>query len=285
MLLGILVLLACEEPDPELYVQMLKSRDRAERLKAANRLLRFGDAVLPRLLEEAGSEYTRVRFEVAKLLGRMRDDRAVPVLIEALDDRSANVAQAAAWSLGEIGASRAMPALLQYTNDPSKGMRQQVIRSLGACYNDSVLSEIADSVYVEVVKALRDPTPKVRISALQGIREFGYRGTSDQVIRLSRDPSDKVRHVAVQALGQIGAGVVPRSPGPATGRERDNIVEALVAALDEPLQSIRTKAVRSLEMMEERRVVAALERLRQTGTAEDSTETSRVLEKLARAPE
>ena len=140
-----------------------------------------------------------------------------------------------------------------------------------------------------MLRALRDPTPKVRIAAMEGIREFGYRGAADQIIRMSRDASPEIRHVAVQALGHIGAGVAPRSTGPATPRTRDNIVEALVAALEDSLQSIRTKSVRSLEMMSgfddlvtevAAKAATPLEWLEQGGTAEDKRETRRVLEKL-----
>ena len=127
------VVSACEEPSPEPYFQQLRSRDEGERLRAANELLLYGDEVIPRLLEEARSDYLPMRFEVAKLLGRFRDPKGVQVLMESLGDRSANVAQAAAWALGQIGDPRAVSALLSYTHDPSKGMRQQVLRSIGSC--------------------------------------------------------------------------------------------------------------------------------------------------------
>ena len=274
------VVSACEEPSPEPYFQQLSNRDQGERLKAANRLLRFGDDLIPRLVEEVRSDNWLVRYEVAQLLGRLRNSAGVPVLMESLGDRSAAVAQAAAWSLGQIGDPRAVSALLSYTRDPSKGVRQQVLRSIGSCYSDGIDAAVSDSAYAAVSRGLRDSTPKVRIAALEGIRQFGYRGAADQIIRMSRDESPEVRHVAVQALGHIGAGVGPRSAGPPTPRMRGNIVEALVAALEESLQSIRTKSVRSLEMMGASKAVTPLEWLEQRGTEEDKREARRVLEKL-----
>ena len=270
---------ACEEPSPEPYLQQLKSRDKGERLKAANRLLRFGNELTPRLLEEVRSDNWLVRYEVAQLLGRLRDPQGVPVLMESLDDRSVAVAQAAAWSLGQIGDSRAVSALLSFTRDPSKGVRQQVLRTIGSCYSDSLDAAVGDSAYAAVFRGLGDPTPKVRIAALEGIRYFGYRGAAEQVIRLTGDYSPEVRHVAVQALGNMGAGVGPRS-SPATSRVKDNIVEALVAALDDDLQSIRTKSVRSLEMMEAGPAAMPLQWLAQRGTEEDKREARRVLPAL-----
>ena len=53
-----------------------------------------------------------------------------------------------------------------------------------------------------------------------------------------------------------------------------------MAALEESLQSIRTKSVRSLEMMGASKAVTPLEWLEQRGTEEDKREARRVLEKL-----
>jgi hypothetical protein len=57
-------------------------------------------------------------------------------------------------------------------------------------------------------------------------------------------------------------------------------VEALVASLDEPYQSIRTKAVRSIEQIGAPEATQALLRLHAEGTEEDQRETRRVLEGL-----
>ena len=109
----------CGRPSPEPLFTQLRSADPDERLKAANALLLYDREVVPRLIEEYGSGFIRVRFEVVKLLGRIRDPQAVPVLIEALGDKSSNVAQAAAWSLGQLRAPAALGPLLTYTHDGS----------------------------------------------------------------------------------------------------------------------------------------------------------------------
>ena len=284
LLSGLMVWLpACGERDPEPYINQLKSRDPEERLKAANVLLRFGDQVVPRLIEECDSEYTRVRFEVVKLLGRGRDQRAVPVLIKALGDKSVNVAQAAAWSLGELRAPEALPALLGYGRDVSKGVREQVIRALGTCHSYEREPALSDSAYKVIFRALRDPDTDIRIKALLGLHEFGYRAAAGEVIRMSRDPAAEVRHVAAQALGHIAVGSAPHAEE-VSSRMRDNIIEALSVALDEvDYQSIRTKAVKALEQIGDPRVIPHLERLHQQGSEEDKRETRRVLEKLRRA--
>jgi HEAT repeat protein len=301
---GLVWLASCGRDSPEAYIAQLKSMQENERRKAANQLIRFEtDEVVPLLIQEADSEYIRVRFEVVKLLGRFKDPRGVPVLIEALDDQSPRVAAAAAWSLSELRAVEALPRLLQYAHDPSEEVHQYVLGALGFCHSYEKEPALSDSAYRELRRALRAAKPKWRIAALQGMREFGYRDVAEEVIRLSRDPSPQVRHVAVQALGQIGAARPARLDAgeadqelaaedsvamgqtdpitPVSERVRHNIIEALIASLDEDeYQSIRTKAIRALAEMEAREVVPLLEKIGQRGTEEDSTEVSRALYRL-----
>ena len=274
------VLATCGRPSPEPLVNLLKSEQSAIREKAAGKLLGYGDEIVPRLITEVGSGYTTARFESVRLLGRLRDRRAIPILIHALEDRSANVAALAAWGLGEMRATEAIPALLPYTGEIARDLRAEVIRALGLCYADSLPASTADSVDAAVLAAFGDELPKVRIAALQSMHEFGYRGALNEVLELSRDTEPEVRYVAVQALGQIGSGrVLGESPVAAQGARRDLIVRALLDAIAEPVQSIRTKAVRALEMMEAKEAMATL-RVLEHGTDEDKREARRVLDNL-----
>lgn len=287
LIIGVLALLAiglglaCQEPDLEPHIALLKSMQPEVREKAAGKLVIYAERAVPRLIEETGSEYTRVRFEVARILGRIRDPRAIEALIRLLDDRSYNVASYAAWGLGEMRAADAVHELLRFPETPAKMFRQQVVWALGQCYSDSVHADLRDSVRHVVERALLDPTPGVRVAALQSARHLGYPDMTDQLIRMSRDPAAEVRHVAVQALGQVAIGDAPRATGPVSERERRNITEALLTSTEESHQAIRTKAVRALERMgPPPQVGTVLLRLLAKGTAEDQREARRVLEKL-----
>ena len=159
-------------------------------------------------------------------------------------------------------------------------MRSQVIRALGTCHSYEYDTALSDSAHQEVLKALHDGDADIRIRALVGLSEFGYRDGVEQIIRMSRDQAPEVRHVAVQSLGQIAVGSAPEAPE-ISARVRDNVLEALIAALDEvDYQSIRSKAVKALEQIGDPRVIPHLERLHQEGSEEDQRETRRVLEKL-----
>ena len=278
---------SCAVRSPEKHIQQLKSMQKVERTKAANELIRFdADEVVPLLMEESGSGYIRVRFEVANLLGRFKDARAVPALVMMLQDKSPRVAAMAAWALGQIRSPDALTFLMEYTRDPTLEVRQYVLGALGPCHSYEVDPGLSDSAFAVVIRALKATKPKWRISALQSLREYGYRDAAEHVIRLSRDPSPEVRHVAVQALGQIGSGqhVPPEGIDPIAPvgeRMRNNIYEALLVALDaDELQSIRIKAVRALLQVGDTRVVPQLQQLLREGTDKDRIEAQRALDKL-----
>ena len=268
--------IACGGPAPEEYIDQLKSRQKAERVKAANQLIRFdADEVVPLLIEEADSGYIRVRFEVVNLLGRFKDERAVPTLIAALKDKSPRVAAVAAWALGQIGSPAALAPLLKYVRDPTVEVRQYVLGALGPCHSYEAEPALSDSAFRVVRRALRAPKPKWRVAALQSLRAYEYRDAVEEVIRMSVDPSNEVRYVAVQALGQIGQAQRGKLA-------RDAIYEALLVALDaDELQSIRSKAMYALAEVGDERAVPHLQRLMREGTEKDEIAARLALYKLS----
>lgn len=275
LLVGAGLGIACGGPGPEEHIHQLKSMQKAERVKAANQLIRFdADEVVPLLIDEADSGYIRVRFEVMHLLGRFQDERAVPTLIEGLKDKSPRVAATAAWALGQIGAPAALGPLLRYVRDPTVEVRQYVLGALGPCHSYEAEPALSDSAFRVVRRALRAPKPKWRVAALQSLRAYGYRDAMEEVIRMSVDPSNEVRYVAVQALGQIGQALRPPA--------RNAVYEALVVAIDaDELQSIRDKAMHALAEVGDKRAVPHLQRLMREGTEEDQIAARLALYKLS----
>ena len=157
---ALLLCSACGGPAPEEYIHQLKSMQKAERVKAANQLIRFdADEVVPLLIEEADSGYIRVRFEVMHLLGRFEDERAVPTLIAALKDKSPRVAATAAWALGQIGAPAALAPLLKYVRDPTVEVRQYVLGALGPCHSYEAEPALSDSAFRVVRAPCARPSP------------------------------------------------------------------------------------------------------------------------------
>lgn len=293
-------LATCARESPEVCIRQFRSMDPKVRIKAGNKLIRFEtDEVVPLLIQESESDYIKVRFEVMRMLGRFKDRRGLPALIKGLDDKSPRVAAMAAASLSMLRAPEALPALLMYTHDPTEKVRQYVIGALGPCHSYEREPELSDSAYSQVFRALRSSMQPVRVAALQSMREFGYREAAEEILSMAGDPSAEVRHVVVQALGEIAAA---RGGGEAVAASRDDrgeggevadpieevsremrarIVDVLIESLEaDELQSIRTKAVRALGQIGERRAISHLERLREQGSEDDVREARWALDRL-----
>jgi HEAT repeat protein len=70
-----------------------------------------------------GLERPRTRAAAARLLGHLRDNRAVPQLVSALKDPEADVRASAASALGQIKDPRAVEDLVRATTDSDPGVR------------------------------------------------------------------------------------------------------------------------------------------------------------------
>ena len=94
--------------------------------------------------------------------------------------------------------------------------------------------------------------------------------------------TDRIRPASRVELARSIVGMAVRSNAPKPDiSSMEAFVEALLAALEEPMQTIRTKAVRSLEMIAAPQAAFHLQQLFEIGTTEDKREAGRVLEKLA----
>lgn len=284
----VLLTAACgEDEPPETYIRQFRSMDQTVRTRAGNELIRYpADEVVPLLIEAADHELIRVRFEVMRMLGRFGDERGVPVLIRALGDPSPRVAAMAAASLTLLRAEEALPELLRYARDPSPEVRRYVIAALGPCHDSQTQPALSDSAHRQVMRALDDSRPEIRVAALESIREFGYRDAGAQLVDMAVDPSPDVRYVVVQALGELGAGGressyrrPPRDPiVQPSAALRDSLVTALLERLrPDEYQSIRTRTIRALGEMQAEEAVPALEELEASGTADDQREARRAL--------
>lgn len=252
---------ACAGVDPEEHIRDLYSRDPGIRLKAGNALIRIGRPAVPGLTRELNSPEPCVRFIAAQILGKIRNPEATPALLPLLTDCCESVAIEAAEALGRLGDVRAVPALVQAASDTSPKVRAQAVAALGTCRNDTA--------YATVLNALEDPDEEVRVMAMLAAQHYAFRGATAQILRLARDTAPRARFVAVQALGEI------QDP------EREaQIFETLVDALNDPYESVRVKAVRSLGKIGDQRAVPPLTELFISTAGEDRIAAGEVLEEL-----
>ena len=91
-----------------------------DRFKALNVLIKIGKPAVPALikaLQDQSNPFTR-RWEAAKALGAIKDERAVEPLIKAMSDENEVVRRVTAEALGRLGDKRAIPALKKALRDP-----------------------------------------------------------------------------------------------------------------------------------------------------------------------
>lgn len=91
-----------------------------DRFKALNVLIKIGEPAVPALIEalqDKSNPLTR-RWEAAKALGTIKDERAVEPLIKAMSDENEVIRRVIAEALGRLGDTRAIPALKKALKDP-----------------------------------------------------------------------------------------------------------------------------------------------------------------------
>ncbi len=107
---------------------------------------------------------SHVRREVATILGRMGDKRAVDSLKAALEDSDINVQCAAANALGTIGDMRALDSLIPMLDYENESCR---------CAAAAALGNIVDTRAIQALrKACNDPSSRVCEAAKKGLEEL-----------------------------------------------------------------------------------------------------------------
>ena len=136
---------------------------------ALETLLRL-DHAAPAMLEplagllEAGSDPELMQL-AARMLGRLRDARALEALCRALASAPRGVCGAAAWALSQIGGERALQALLQALGHPDEWIRWQAAGALG---------DLGDPQAIEpLCFCLEDPHQLLRNTAALALVKIG----------------------------------------------------------------------------------------------------------------
>jgi HEAT repeat protein len=82
------------------------------RHRARVALVTAGDVAVPGLISALASSNSDARWEAAKALTEVRDERAIPALLDALRDERPGVRWLAAQAVGEMGRTALEPVLL-----------------------------------------------------------------------------------------------------------------------------------------------------------------------------
>ncbi len=203
----------------------------------------------------------RVRTMVCRGLTSLvrtgRSEEALPILVLALKDRDPLVRELAAQGLhwGSPAGAAAVPALADVSQrDVSVTVRQIALQTISM--NGQNAGELGTSA---LIAALRDPEPRVRTAAVNGIGLF--RNKSKTAIAavveiLATDPDDLVRNRAAVAL--------------AASDDVALTVPALTKAMNDYNSLVRDEAIKSLTELG-RLAIPALEAIRQAPNVKSET--------------
>jgi len=190
-----------------------------------------------------------VRRLAAHSMGDFEAEPAETALLEAIGDRDASVRVEALESLGRLGGPDALEAAQRALSDPDSAVRLTalaVVTDAGALPGRSLLADddptvrsqaaallLGDDEEAEptLIRAVRDPSPTVRASALRGIAAAGRRGARSLALEALTDPDAGVRAEAARAV----AAVVPEAA-----------VTSLLVALADDDHRVRAAAVDGL---------------------------------------
>jgi HEAT repeat protein len=178
-------------------VEMLDSKDAATLESAVRIAGYFGyPAARERLLSLAADASGLVRCAALEQLPFVAADESAEVLVTALQGDDAEVRVAAVKALGRVDDSAACAALIDALRDPDLWVRYFAVRSLAAQRAPSATTALERL-------ALTDPSPPVRIAAIEALVEIGQDGSRAVLIGLTSAEPLEVAAAAMTALEQL----------------------------------------------------------------------------------
>jgi HEAT repeat protein len=162
-------------------VEKLKHSDRKVRRRAAEALIKIGDAtVLDQIVAAIDDPSPVVRARLIRALGAIGDARVMPVLLDALRDPETAVRYEAVMALGELRDPQFAPVFVDVLSQNAT-MREAGISALRNILNSDIIPLLVD--------ALRPPNNRTVLTPL--LIELGDPGTSALVELLATEVLDE----------------------------------------------------------------------------------------------
>jgi HEAT repeat protein len=187
----------------EALISLLGKHDQAISSRIAAICIEMGPRTAPLLIRTLREGSPKARFWSARILGEIRDTRAVRSLGDALLDADPEVRSAAAWALGQIGEPATAPLLEPILRDGAWYARAHAAEALGKLGDPGYAATLGES--------LRDRSWWVRKNALDALVRFGASATP--VLLRALESDDRfARDCAVEALMTLGV-PIPAAAG------------------------------------------------------------------------
>ena len=219
----------------------------------------------PVYMNMLNSREIKIRREAAKILGEIKDNRAVELLVISLSDKDEEVRDLSAKALSEIkDLSIVDPLIINLTNS-DKNLRELSARILGYLGDKRAVDPLID--------LLEDKEEVVRAQAVFSLNLIKDQRAVEPLISAIKDRDFQVKYNAITALGELND---------------KKAVKPLIEALDDQDEMIRGQAALSLGQLHDPQAAEPLmERLMIEGNylfpaALDNLDSNWVYTELAR---
>jgi len=222
-------------------VEKLDTQDAREILTLIEILGKIGEpAVLP-LIEVLKSDNKDKVKTASRILGDIKNKRAVQPLSGLLSNSDYNIRANACASLGKIGDTTVLNEVMSLLNDSVEVVRKSAAVSLGDLNNSRAIDAL--------IRTLKDRHFSVRMTASNSLVKLG-KPAVEPLLSVLKDGNDDVRYLAIESLGKIkDIRVVPyliEKLKSEDWAERGFAVEALIDIGDQK----GIGAIRSMEITE-----------------------------------
>jgi len=170
-------------------------RDERTSWYAEQALTRLDGAALPQLEEHLRRDDAAIREGVARVMGEVKDRRAVAPLLEAIQSPGDAGATSAA-ALIQIADPASVEPLIELLGSQSEQVRLYAAYALGGLRDRRAVPALT--------RALSDPSSSVRGIAAHALGQIGARAATEALVAALEDPSAHVRSTVAYALARIG---------------------------------------------------------------------------------
>lgn len=206
-------------------------------------LEKFGDQLLPSLIEALGDAEADIRSPAAAQLRYLNNPHTVNLLIDTLRDADPKVRISAAQALGWMGDKRSVQALMRLLTENDLTVRYAAAGALARLGDENAFEPL--------LEAINSPDPNTRRKAADMLGELADPRGLVALLTALHDPDAKVRVSAADALVWL---------------KDDRAVPPLIAALEDSDAEVRISVVGALSLLGTPEALAAVTEYRQRTT-------------------
>jgi HEAT repeat protein len=195
-------------------------------------LVRFGNSVIPLLIEQLEASDLETRSSAIIALGRIGSQKAVPALMAQLVQTESELVMITTTALAQIGDRTSYEALIGLLGHPDVSVRLGAIAALNSLGHPSMPQQMNTLI--------QDQNPHKRESAIKIAGYFAYPNCIDLLFESCEDPVERVRRAAIEHLPYL--------------EQEERALGVLSRKLVQDTPAVRAAAARALGEIEDCRV-------------------------------